>query len=512
MKKIRVPKMRSDGVVSHYWINDPRESASQRTGIASVVPVFDVDSPWDASVSNLHMPISDKAMKVIHRLHNADMESLVVGGSVRDHFLGTESKDCDIEVYGASLDEIGDTLRGIGKIDEVGKSFGVLKVTIGDEDFDISVPRRDSKVGEGHRGFDISMDPMMSVDDAFRRRDFTINAMGFDPVRNLLVDPHGGVDDLRNGVLRAVDHTTFADDPLRVMRGIQFAGRFDMDMSDDTVKLCRSLSDKFGELPKERIWGEMEKLFSKSIAPGKAMEMLHTVDWERHFPAVAAVRGIPQDVKWHPEGDVHTHHQLAADHAARASATDGLGSQDRMIVVMATALHDIGKASTTVHEENGSITSRGHDDAGSELVGELMDTMGAPRRVEQHVATLIREHMCVASTPDPSSKAVRGLQRRLSGKSETGPTLDVWARVVAGDHGGRGAKNPNNPAQKWLDRVANAPAIPKSLITGQDLIVELGMKPGPEFKSIIAAANGAQDAGDITDRETALNWLRASYK
>ena len=194
-------------------------------------------------------------------LVKAGGQPFVVGGFVRDKLMGLDSKDIDIEVHGLGADTVARVLSRFGKVDEVGKSFGVLKVSFGGEDLDVSLPRTDSKTGEGHTGFDVSVDPHMGIEAALARRDFTINAIAMTP-DGQLVDPFGGARDIKNRRLSAVSDA-FSEDPLRVMRGVQFAARFGMTMDERTAKMSRDLLPEIDKLPTERIWGEWEKIGSK---------------------------------------------------------------------------------------------------------------------------------------------------------------------------------------------------------------------------------------------------------
>lgn len=207
---------------------------------------------------------------VVQAIRKAGGTPLVVGGFVRDAQLGLSSKDLDIEVHGIDAERLVGVLRQFGKVDEVGKSFGVLKVRFGGEDLDISLPRTDSKTGEGHSGFAVSVDPHMGIEKALSRRDFTINAMAMDPQTGQLIDPFGGAADMKAGVLRAVSDA-FSEDPLRVMRAVQFSSRFGMRLDQQTATLSRSLLGELDTVPIERVWTEWEKIGSK----GKDFVSLH---------------------------------------------------------------------------------------------------------------------------------------------------------------------------------------------------------------------------------------------
>lgn len=207
---------------------------------------------------------------------------LIVGGCVRDSFLGAENKDIDIEVHGTDIDSLISTLKDEGfRVDEVGKSFGVLKVSKkgGISDIDISVPRRENKVGAGHRGFEVDMDSEMTVEEAGARRDFTFNAVSYDPERKVLVDPYQGESDFQKKILRHVS-PAFAEDPLRVLRAFQFAGRFGLKVDPDTAKMCQSLRSSYPSLSTERVIEEWEKFYTKSKEPLAAVKTLQETGWD----------------------------------------------------------------------------------------------------------------------------------------------------------------------------------------------------------------------------------------
>lgn len=438
---------------------------------------------------------------------------MLVGGFVRDAILhpGSVSKDIDVEVYGVTdVDHLAGALADVADVSEVGKSFGVLKVTVGDRetgrtDLDISLPRREAKTGAGHRGFDVIPDGTLGFREASGRRDFTMNAIMADPQTGEIIDCWGGLADLRAGVLR---HTTaaFSEDPLRVLRAAQFAARFGFTLAPETAALCRQLAGAYTELPIERVWCEMEKIGTRGVNITAALRVLAETGWEQHFPQIAALHGIPQDPAWHPEGDVHTHSGLAADQAARAADTAGLTGTDRFVVVMAALLHDLGKVTHTFVMPGAGgglkIMSQGHADAGVNPARGFLECVGCPESLIVRIVPLIREHMnCMGG---PRRPAVRRLARRL-----VPATMRELALVIGADRAGRGDPDAPNPAARWLElatefSIEERPA--KGLLTGDHLIAA-GMKPGPAFKPVLAAALAAQDAGKFEDEAGALAWL-----
>ena len=229
------------------------------------------------------MELTPTTERVIAALVEAGFDPLIVGGSVRDQLLGFDSKDVDIEVFEApSFKAVERALRSVGRINRAGQSFGVLKLIVNEEDFDVSLPRRDSKVGEGHGGFEVEVDPTMSYREAAGRRDFTINALMYSPVRGELVDEYGWLADLESRVLR---HTTeaFSEDPLRVLRGVQMAGRFGFELASETIELARELAPRFTELASERVVGEFDKLMRKASKPSLSLASLRATKWDENL-------------------------------------------------------------------------------------------------------------------------------------------------------------------------------------------------------------------------------------
>jgi tRNA nucleotidyltransferase (CCA-adding enzyme) len=201
--------------------------------------------------------------------------------------------------------------------------------------------------------------------------------MSWDGATGELVDPHGGRADLEAGILR---HTSdkFSEDPLRVLRGVQFAGRFNMEFASETAELRREMAPTFHQLHKDGIWKQFRKLSTEGTHISKALEALHTSGWEPHFPGLAATRGVPQDERWHPEGDVNVHLGMAGDQAAAIARRDGLDEEETPILVLAAMTHDFGKAHSTKVNDDGTITSGGHQETGVEPAREFLAGIGHP--------------------------------------------------------------------------------------------------------------------------------------
>jgi tRNA nucleotidyltransferase (CCA-adding enzyme) len=441
-------------------------------------------------------------LSVLAAIRSAGGRPMLVGGCVRDAILspGIPSKDIDIEVYGLTFAALADALARTGPVDEVGKSFGVLKVRADGTDLDVNVPRRDRKFGDGHRGFAVTPDMRLSTWEASGRRDFTVNAILLDPQTGELTDHWGGVADIRRRVLR---HTTaaFAEDPLRVLRAVQFAARFGFTLAPKTATLCRSLASSYSELPTERVWCEFGKIGTKGKDLTAALAVLEASGWERHFPELAALHSVEQDRRWHPEGDVWVHSGLAGDQAARLADKAGLTGTDRFAVVIGALVHDFGKVTHT-QRASGRITSHGHAAAGVAPASAFLRGAGCPEGIISRIVPLVKEHMCPVGCP--AKPAVRRLARRL-----VPATMAELVLVCGADVAGRGDPDAPNRAARWLEvasslRVQERPA--QGILTGHHLIAA-GMKPGPAFKPILADAVAAQDAGEFADEAGAVAWL-----
>ncbi len=441
----------------------------------------------------------------------------LVGGGVRDWLLGIAAKDFDVEVAGVDFETLHGALAPFGATDVVGRSFGVIKVRskASGEEYDFSLPRRESKTGAGHRGFAVAPDPSLSDAEAAARRDFTINAIALDPFTHALIDPLDGQRDLRARVLR---HTSaaFAEDPLRVLRAMQLAARFDFSLAPETAALCRRIADTFSELPVERTWHEWAKWAEKSTKPSRGLAVLEETGWLKHFPEIAALRGTPQEPEWHPEGDVFTHTQLCLDALVALADWKNSAAARRRMLMFAVLAHDFGKPATTQRvEKRGTLrwTSPGHESAGGPLAESFLRRIGAPLDVDAPVRALVVHHLAHHhGQAQFSDTAVRRLARKLAPA-----TIDDLALVMRADSNGRPPLTSPDTHARIDELVATAHALaladaaPKPLMLGRHLVA-LGRKPDAQFKKILDAAFEAQLDGAFTDEAGGVLWLRNFLK
>ncbi len=443
------------------------------------------------------------ALRIAEAVRSRGGRALVVGGWVRDQLLGRPSKDVDLEVYGVPAEALRGLLEGFGPVNAVGESFTVYKVA----GLDVALPRRDSKTGRGHRGFTVQGDPGMPVADAARRRDFTINAVALDPLTGEHLDPHGGIADLRRRVLRAVDPVTFGEDSLRVLRAVQFAARFDLELEPATADLCRAIP--LDDLPAERIWGEVEKLLLRPARPSRGFDLaLRLGVVARLFPELAALAGCPQEPEWHPEGDVWIHTLMVIDEARQR--IDDLDHPRQVTVMLGAVCHDLGKPATTAVVD-GRIRSIDHEQAGVAPAGALLDRLHvhtiAGFDVRAQVLGIVAHHLKPLSFATSSPPAGDGAFRRLAVKVD----LELLARVAEADCQGRTGRFDCSGIGWFLARARQLGvehAAPAPLLKGRHLL-ELGLTPGPRVGAILKQVYERQLDGRITSLDEGIAAARA---
>ena len=441
---------------------------------------------------------------IAERVREAGGKALVVGGWVRDRLLGQPSKDVDIEVFGLDPAVLKKLLRRMGRVSTVGESFTVYKLWLAGQegDIDVSIPRRESKTGRGHRGFTVEGDPSMPVEEAARRRDFTVNAILYDPLTDSYVDPYNGRSDLASRLLRAVDPETFVEDSLRVLRGAQFAARFGLAIEPRTVALCRSID--LDDLPSERVWGEMEKLLVRSSEPSRGLEAMRELGvLPKLFPELEALVGCPQDPEHHPEGDVWTHTKLVVDEATEV--VGDLGRAHRTTVMLAALCHDFGKPATTKLVD-GRIRQLAHDRAGLAPTQALLDRLRVHTldgfHARDQVLALVDEHLVPSHFYKDRDHVSDGAFRRLAHRVHCG----LLARVSRADLLGRtGAARQARAADWFAVRIRelgleDGPEPP--ILLGRH-VLEMGVPAGPEVGLITKAVYELQLDGAVRDLDAA---------
>jgi tRNA nucleotidyltransferase (CCA-adding enzyme) len=444
----------------------------------------------------------DRARQIARLVHDAGGRALVVGGWVRDRIMGRESKDIDVEVFGVPAERLRQMLESLGRVEMVGESFQVYKTG----DIDVSLPRRESKAGRGHRGFDVAGDPTMEVAEAARRRDFTVNAVAWDPLTGEYLDPYDGRGDIARRVLRVVDPATFADDSLRVLRGIQFAARLDFALDDAARRLCREIP--LDDLPAERIWGEFEKLL---LAPRPSIGLVLGMELgvvRRLFPELQALDGCPQEPEWHPEGDVWVHTLQVVDQAR--GRIDDLAHPGQMAVMLGAVCHDFGKPATTARID-GRIRSLDHEEQGVAPTLAFLDRLNVHSmdgyNLRQQVAGLVAQHLKPGAWYKVRDEVGDGAFRRLAHKVD----LELLARVAKADCLGREPGRFDCTAMDWFLERARALGVehrpPPPILLGRHILA-LGIPAGPRVGEVLKRVYDLQMDGHVTTLDDAVDAAR----
>jgi tRNA nucleotidyltransferase (CCA-adding enzyme) len=337
---------------------------------------------------------------------------------------------------------------------------------------------------------------------------YSIDTMQYDPESGVIQDPNGGMADIRDGVIR---HTEpFEDDPASVLRGAVLASQTGYSVAPETLEAAKEASHLYESIPKSEVWRQWEDL-SLSKEPSKALTAIHEMGWEKNFPELAAIRGVPQSDFWHPEGPVEIHTGQAADIAARKADEEGLNKEDRSVVVMAAIAHDLGKSESTVIDEDGKISSAGHEYTGTKLSKKFLRGIGASEAVRRQVPLIVYAHMHHAQAP--TERAVRRLMRKLDNDGK-GTTIELWARVAEADKAGRGTAGTFGVRKEFLDvveMIRKKDAQPSKLLVNGDFLTKQGYTPGSHYGEMIKAAKEAHDNNEIGSEEDAVKWVKSRF-
>lgn len=443
---------------------------------------------------------AEAVAEVARLVRAAGGRALLVGGCVRDELLGRPSKDFDIEVYGLVPDRLQAVLGASFSLDLVGASFGVIKLH--GHPIDVAMPRRETKLGMGHKAFGTEFDGTLTVKDAASRRDFTINAIYRDPLTGETIDPWGGCADLERRLLRHVS-PHFAEDPLRVLRGMQFTARLGLEVADETIEICRTMTPE--GLARERQFDEWAKLLAQGVKISAGLDFLRRTGWVKYYPELAALIGCRQDPEWHPEGDVWNHTCCCLDAFAAQRPAEPQFSEE-LIVGFAVLCHDFGKPLTTSYDKRcNRIRSLGHDDKGVAPTLSFLRRLTNEERILREVPPLVRCHMRPFSMW--RSRAGESAVRRLATQVIR---IDRLLRVAAADDAGRPPFPSDTSALEWLaaeaQRLDVKDAAPKPLVQGRDLIAA-GLKPGTEFGKILKRCYEAQLDGEFSTTDEGVEWM-----
>lgn len=416
--------------------------------------------------------------------------------------LGQQPQDLDIEVFGLAPGTLHALLTEHFSVQFVGKAFGIFKLH--GQSVDISIPVRTLEDDASVPHLLRQADPSMSIEEALARRDFTINAMAWDPDTLAFCDPFHGQEDLRSHILRHVS-PRFAEDPLRVLRGMQLAARFALTAAVETLSHCRELSQE--GLPSARLWEEWKKLLLQGRKPSAGLQFLNQCGWLTFYPELAALQGCSQDPIWHPEGDVWIHTLHCLDWFAGERTGN---ERDDLIVGLAVLCHDFGKPTTT-KIENGYVVSRGHESEGIGPTKDFLQRLTNQQDVIDDVVPLVQCHLRPRALYDvqASDSAIRRLARHVT-------RIDRLVRVARADHAGRPPKEFDGfPAGAWLLDRARQLAVenhaPAPLVMGRHLL-SLGVQPGPEMGHVLDECYEAQLEGEFVTLEDGLTYAKRKFR
>lgn len=412
---------------------------------------------------------------------------ILVGGCVRDYFLNIPVKDFDVEIFGIdSLEIIEKTLQKFGSVKLVGKSFGVLTLKVDGFDFDFAMPRIEKKIGNTHQDFEIITNANLSFKEAAIRRDFTINAIGYNFFTKEFLDPFNGIIDLKNRVLKHIEVKTFVEDSLRVYRAVQFCARFDLILDKKTFELCKEIvqRNELYFLPKERIYEEFKKLFLKSQKPSIGFELLKKLGILKYFYELESLVNCIQDEVYHPEGDVWTHTMMTIDELSIIIKEKNIENEYRKLYLFYTILcHDFGKPFCT-KKINGKITSYKHESLGINPTISFLEKLTNEKKFIEIVCSLVKNHLIPFQLylSDSSLKAIKRLSLKVN--------IEDLCLICLADCLGRSIKDKEKcpKAIDWVLEKAkeldihNEPI--KPIVQGRDLI-RLGFNPSEKFKEIL---------------------------
>jgi tRNA nucleotidyltransferase (CCA-adding enzyme) len=456
--------------------------------------------------------------QLAHRIKDLGGRLLLVGGKVRealvyrelglnqvcdeDRRLAPAQGDRDLVVFGLELTEIQNAVAGLGPAWIIGhrtlsdrktKEPSLVNVRLDDNDFTLSQSRRVEVDG-------LVLDPRSSLREDALSRDFTVNAIYFDPLPPMeagFIDPLDGLSDLRARRLELCSPPGLAADPLRILRAMGFISRLGFTAGPHLLSVTARCWPQLDLVPLERLWPEWRK-WAASRYPRFGLDFLKDSGAIAYWPDLLALIGSPQRHKFHPEGDAWSHTLLVVEAMSRLDLPLAAG---RVFLTMASLLHDIGKPLVTKVREDGSVSTRGHTKAGLPLAKRFLGSILAPSHVQKAILRVIERHMDL-SFREPTTLNLRILARRLA------PFCDLshfWA-MAAADWNGRSPLFESYPWSlvEFLEPVAGERGPGPIPLEARDLMCALGLSGGPAVGRLMDILTRAFDCGRIATRDQAL--------
>ena len=420
-------------------------------------------------------------------LQRAGYRTMLVGGSVRDMLIGKTPKDFDL-VTVATPEELAAVFPGRTQL--VGASFGVSLLKLEEYAFEVATAREERNYLDGRHPECVRYTQDLSVDVA--RRDFTVNALLYDPVKGEVVDHVGGVADLEKGVIRCVGEAKrrFSEDYLRMLRAVRFAGRFGFEFDPATRAALDELAPKCAQLSGERVREEMSKILCSPRAAESMRLMLDSGLLAAVLPEVAALAGVEQPPQFHPEGDVFTHTCLMLENMVFSNVN----------LAWSVLLHDVGKKSCFSHDETGRIRFFGHESVGAEMAAKILDRLRFSVADRERIVAAVKNHMRFASVCEMKKSKIL----RLLADDNFALELELHRLDCLSCHGKMEC------FIYLVDQLRAMPdaKLPPPLVLGRDLVAA-GVPPSPRFGKVLHEVYERQLAGELTTREAAL---RAALK
>jgi poly(A) polymerase len=428
-----------------------------------------------------------QAISIINRLRAEGHESFLAGGCVRDMLLNKEPQDYDIATN-ARPEEV---QRIFPTTVPVGAQFGVILVVIDGAPFEVATFRHDGPYLDGRRPSAVRYG---TLEEDIQRRDFTINGMVYDPLADRVIDWVGGQDDLRRGVVRAIGdpHARFEEDRLRMIRAVRFAASLRFEIDAPTFAAIKKSAPSISIVSWERIGDEITRILTEGGAQ-RGFELLDGCGLlEYILPEIVAMKGTAQSPVYHPEGDVFTHTLLLLSHLE--SPTESLA--------YGCLLHDVAKP-ICIRQDGDRITFHGHTEQGAEMAETILKRLKRGRAVWERVSYLVRNHLRLVQGPQMRLSTLKRFLRE-HGIEELLELARIDALSSNGDLSYYRFCQEQRAALKD-DEIRPAP-----LVRGGDLI-ELGFKPGPQFKEILRQVEDAQLGGELSSRDDALEWIKNRF-
>lgn len=429
------------------------------------------------------------AVAIVDRLQQAGYTAYFAGGCVRDRLLGIEPVDYDIATD-APPDNV---IELFPRATAVGKSFGVVVVPWHEWTLEIATFRQDHAYEDGRRPTHVSF---VTPEEDATRRDFTINAMFYDPLTDELHDYVEGQADIATGTIRCVGDADqrFSEDHLRMLRAVRFAARFGFTIQPDTAKAIRRHAGKVAAISAERIRDELTRTLLESEQPGQAVALLETLGLLKVvLPEVAVMREQDQPPQFHPEGDVLTHTVMMLD---------AMEFRD-VVLAFAVLLHDVGKPPTASHDGT-RLRFNCHAEQGADIARDILRRLRFPTRTIDDVTHCVRNHMRFLNVKEMR----RATLRRLLGTPTFPTELELHRVDCMASHGML-----DNYAflLAALEQMDQEPVLPDPWIDGHT-VMALGVEKGPAVGKWMKVAYDAQLEGTLPNKEALLAWLKGQIE